>query len=155
ADEPDVGLQDQDAAARLEQGERDAQLLQDRLRGRQMLEVVAEEREVEVVVGDDVGELEAAGTDKAHVARQRRLDRADVGRPALARLDVADEIALVAGDVDDAGAGLDVALKELAELLPDRILRGTVPLVEPEVVNLLEDDRRRFILVLVSRSGRR
>src|SRR5207247_2601737 len=115
------------------------------LRRRQVLEVVAEEGEVEVFVGEDVGELQAAGADEAHVPGQVGVHWPDVGGPPLARLDVADEVAGVTRDVDDPRVGFDVALKELAELLPDRVLGRPVLFVKPEVVDLLEDDRGRLV----------
>ena len=145
ADEADVGLQDQHAAAGLQQLERHAQLLEHGLRRGQVLEVVAEEREVEVVVRQDVGQVQSAGSDEADVRRQRRADVADVGRPALGRADVADEVSEIARDVDDARAGSDVALKVATELAPDGFLARLVGLVEALLVDLFEDDRRRLV----------
>src|SRR5881296_882439 len=145
ADQADVGLQDQDLTAWPEERVGHAQLLEHGLGRGQVLQVVAEEGEVEVVVGEHVGQVEAARVDEAHVLRQLVLDRADVGRPSLPRLDVADEVASIAGDVDDSRVRLDVALEESAKLPPDRVLGRPVLLVEAEVVDLLEHDRGQLV----------
>src|SRR5258706_16143266 len=57
ADEADVRLQDEHSAAGLEQSEGDAQLLEDCLRRGEVLEVVAEKRQVEAVGWHHVREL--------------------------------------------------------------------------------------------------
>ncbi len=110
-----------------------------------MLEVVAEEREVEAVVRQDLRQVEATGAYEAHVRRQSRADVANVSRPALPGADVADEIAQVACDVDHPRAGRDVALKMPPELLPDGLFVRLVGLVEAVLVDLLEDDRRQLV----------
>jgi hypothetical protein len=82
---------------------------------------------------------------ECHVLGQRNLDVADIRRPPVSSLDVADEVAEVARDVDDARARLDVPLQELAKLLPDRFLGSLVSFVEALLVDLLENDRRYLI----------
>jgi len=98
-----------------------------------------------MVVGQHIGEVEAAGRHEVNVLRQRSADVADVGGPAFGGADVADEVAEVAGDVDDPGVGLDVALQETAELAPDLLLARLVLVAEAMFVDLFEDDRSQLV----------
>ena len=145
ADEADVRLEDEYAAAGLEQGKRNAQLLKNGLSRCQMLEVVAEESQVEGPRRQHVGQLESAGSNEMDIRRQRRRDVTNVGRPAFGGVDVPYEVAEVASDVDHASPTRNVPLQETAQLTPDGFLARLVRLVEAELVYLFEDDRRRVV----------
>src|SRR5207302_1549072 len=110
-----------------------------------MLEVVAEEGQVEAARRQHVRELEAAGSNEMDVRRQRRGNVTDVGRPPFGGLDVPYEVAEVACDVDHAPAGGNIPLQETAELTPDGFFARLVRLVEAELVYLFEDDRRHVV----------
>jgi hypothetical protein len=114
----------------------DPELLDDALRRVEMLQVVAHEHDVEVVVGCRIGQREAVGLDESNVLRHAGGGIAQVGRPALGGADVADEVAGVGSDIEHlAGLGDVSTLEEAADLPPDRLLRAALALSEAQVVD--------------------
>ena len=67
-------LEDDHRPAVLEQSENGSHLLDDDVTRCEVLEIVAHEHNVEMVVGKAVSELEAVGHDKPHVGRQVSRD---------------------------------------------------------------------------------
>src|SRR2546426_1352649 len=109
-----------------------------------MLQVVAEESEVEVIIGQHVRKVEPARANEVHILGQGARDVAYVRRPAIGGANVADEVAEVASDVDHARAWLDKALQVPAHLAPDGLLGDLVLATEPLLVDLFENDRRQL-----------
>ena len=122
ADQPDVRLEDDHPTAGPEQPVGDGELLDDRRRALEVLEVVAHEDRSEARRRHRAVELETARLDEPDVGRELGSQVAQVGRPALGRVDVADEVAGVAGDVEDGRRRIDPALEEADDLRPDQVL---------------------------------
>src|SRR5205085_9805486 len=76
------------------------------------------------------GELEALAPDEPHVGPDLGGEIADVRGPALPALDVADEVAAIAGHVEDAGVARHVPLEVPGDLRPDRLLGRDVEIRE-------------------------
>ena len=88
----------------------------------QVLEVVAHEDRAEGARRQDGPQLQPARAHEVDVCGKLRADVAQVGRPALGRPDVADEVAAVAGDVEHRRGRVDPALEVVDDLRPDPLL---------------------------------
>ena len=78
---------------------------------------------------DDWTNRTSVGRDAEHIP--------DIRRPALAGLDEADEVAPIAGDVEQRGVGIDVSLQVPHDLAPDGVLRADLAVVETDAVEIL------------------
>ena len=103
-----------------------------------MLEVVAHEHGPERPRRQGVGQVEAARLDEADVSRELRADVAQVARPSLPGVDVSDEIAHVAGDVEDRRGRIDPALQVADDLGPDPVLLLAGYLGEAVAIDVVE-----------------
>ena len=71
-----------------------------------------------------------------------RMSRMSVAQRSRA-VDPPDEVAPVAGQVEERRVGVDVALQEPDDLAPDRVLGADLALVEPGLVELRQEPRHR------------
>ena len=138
ADEADVRLEDDRATAGSEQATRDRELLDDRVGAVEVLEVVAHEDGPERPDRQVPFEIETVRLDEVDVGRQLGADVAQVRSPAVRRADVADEVAGVAGDVEDRRGRVDPLLEVPGDLRPDHVLLTPGDLREPLAVDVVE-----------------
>ncbi len=143
SNQSDVRLKDHHPAARPQQLGGDPQLVDHGVAGLEVLEVVAHEDRPEVSGRQHAGQVETRRLDEPHVRREHVMHVPDVCRPALARLNPADEMAAVAGQVEERRARIHVALQEPDDLPPDGVLGADLALVEPRFVEFGEEPRHR------------
>ncbi len=110
-----------------------------------MFEIVAHEHGAEVVGREDPAHLETADLQETGIRPEMFADVTQVGGPAFAGLDVADEVTAVRGDVQHGRVGIDEALKVLADLSPDPVLRRGVIRAETAFVEPVEIAARRGV----------
>src|SRR6185503_7551093 len=127
-----------------------AELGDDLVRAGQVLQVVAHEDEVEVAVRDRLAQRQAVGLHEVHVRAESCANIADVGRPALACADVADEVAEVAGHVENSTVAGYPTLEVRGDLRPEAILRARVGVPEAVVVDPIELGLARHALTASS-----
>src|SRR5439155_21955285 len=75
---------------------------------------------------------------KPNSLREVGRDVPEVRRPPLGCVDVADEVAAIARDVEDAASGVDEALEVARDLAPDQVLAVRLPVAESLPVDGLE-----------------
>src|SRR6266550_4694915 len=117
ADQSDVRLEDQDATGRGQQIVGDLQLIDDGIGGRKVFEVVAHEHEIERAIRQDVTQAES---------------------PLIASVDIRDESATIAGDIQDTAVGGNVALQVSRQLAPDQALPGGIFIAEAASVDRVQ-----------------
>src|SRR4029079_1592971 len=134
----DVRLQHDQPSIALQYGPDLGELRDDVIRAAQVLEVVAHEDGVEEALRDRRAQRQAVRLHEVHVRTEIRGDLADVGGPAFAGLDVPDEVAPVAGDVEHPAVAGDPTLEEPRDLLPESVLDPRILLPEPMPVDPVE-----------------
>src|SRR6266542_2681836 len=137
ADQADVGLQHDHPATRPEDPVDHSELLEDRVPGRQVLQVVAHERHAEVFRRQDLVQSKAIRLNESDVRRQRPRRIPEIGRPPLGRNDITNEVALVAADVDDRPRD-HVAPQIVHDRRPDSIFRGAMVVLEATRVDTVQ-----------------
>ena len=111
ANQANVRLENDHPSVRAEQAPNDAKLFDDRIGVRQVLEVVAHEDGAKRRFRQHPGEVETVCLDELDFSREGRAEVAQVGRPALGRSHVANEVAAVAGDIENRLAGVNPATR--------------------------------------------
>ena len=104
----------------------------------EMLEIVAHEHRPEVRQRERGVELEAGRLDEPDIGGEHGAHVPDVGRPLLGRLDRPDEVAAIAGKVEDRSGRIHVALQIPCDLIPDALLGADLAFVEARLVELVE-----------------
>src|SRR2546427_6207534 len=130
ADQSDVRLEDQDATSRGQQIVGDLQLIDNGIGGRKVFEVVAHEHKIEGAIRQDVTQAETVGLGEANVGRQVSPHVTQIHSPLVASVDVRDESATIAGDIQDTAVGGNVALQVSRQLAPDQPLPSGIFIAE-------------------------
>ena len=137
-DEPDVRLEDDRPPAGGEQLTDDRELLDHGIGRVEVFEVVAHEHRSEVRGRERGVELEARRLHEPDIGGEHGAHVPDVGRPFLRRLDRPDEVAAIAGQVQDRFGRVHEPLQIPCDLVPDALLGADLAFVEARLVELVE-----------------
>src|SRR5207245_3149510 len=97
----------------------DPELVDDGIGRWQMLEIVAHEHDIHRCALERIKAREPAASEKPHLGIEMFPNVTEVHGPALARLDLVDEVPAVTGDVENGRRRRDVALEKARDLAPD------------------------------------